>query len=234
MIPFSLVFLAGGLGVRMGCPLPKQYLPIHQRPLALHSFDVFLSMPEIQEIVVVCEPQYQQIFQKAFPAKRPEIRYALPGIRRQDSVYNGIQLLQEDGLVCIHDSSRPLIDSAMVRQAIQAGEKWNAAVIGVKVKSTIKICDGDQMVLETPDRNTLWEIQTPQVVRLNLLKDGFEYAIERQLTVTDDASLVELLGKPVKVVEGSYANIKVTTPEDLQIVEKLIEKHVLLQTHTCL
>lgn len=234
MIPFSLVFLAGGLGVRMGCPLPKQYLPINQRPLALYSFDVFLSMPEIQEIVVVCEPQYQEIFQEASAAKRLEIRYALPGNRRQDSVYNGIQLLQENCLVCIHDSSRPLINPEMVRQVIQAGEKWNAAVLGVKSKSTIKVCDGDQMVLETPDRNALWEIQTPQVVRLNLLKEGFKYAIEKQLTVTDDASLVELLGMPVKVVEGSYANIKVTTPEDLQIAEKLIEKHVLLQTHNCL
>ncbi len=234
MTPFSVVFLAGGMGVRMGCPLPKQYLPIHQKPLAIYSFDVFLAIPEVQEIVVVCESRYQKFFQEAAPAKRMNIRFAPPGNRRQDSVYNGIQVLQENGLVCIHDSSRPLIDTEIIRQVVQAGEKWNAAVLGVKAKSTIKICDEEQMVLETPNRNSLWEIQTPQVVRLNLLKEGFKYAIERQLTVTDDASLVELLGKAVKVVEGSYANIKVTTPEDLQIVEKLIEKHVLLQNHTCL
>ncbi len=226
--PFSLVFLAGGMGTRMGSVIPKQYLTIHQKPLALYSFEVFASLPEIQEIVVVCEPQYESFFRTTIKAERLHLKFARPGLRRQDSVYNGIQPLKDNVLVCIHDSARPFIDASIVRQVVQTAESWEAAGVGVKVKSTIKVCDGAQVVINTPDRASLWEMQTPQVIRLDLLKEGFLYAQARHLTVTDDVSLVELLGKPVKVIEGSHSNVKVTTPEDLVFIEKLIEKHALL------
>lgn len=226
--PFSVVFLAGGVGTRMGSVIPKQYITIHNKPLAFYSFDIFASLPEVQEMVVVCEPEYDTLFQTIAEAKDLNLQFARPGQRRQDSVFNGIQFLQEDSLVCIHDSARPLIEASIVRQVVEAAENWEAAVVGVKVRSTIKVCDGAQVVINTPNRACLWEVQTPQVIRLSLLKEGFSYAQEHRLTVTDDVSLVELLGKPVKVVEGSYANLKVTTPEDLVFIEQLIEKHVLL------
>ena len=226
--PFSVVFLAGGVGTRTGSVIPKQYITIYNKPLAFYSFDVFASLPEVQEMVVVCEPEYDTLFQTIAEAKDLNLQFARPGQRRQDSVFNAIQFLQEDSLVCIHDSVRPLIDASIIRQVVEAAENWEAAVVGVKVRSTIKVCDGAQVVINTPNRACLWEVQTPQVIRLSLLKEGFSYAQEYQLTVTDDVSLVELLGKPVKVVEGSYANLKVTTPEDLVFIEQLIEKHVLL------
>lgn len=234
MKPFSVVFLAGGYGSRMGSAIPKQYLCIQQTPLALYSFEVFLSLPEIQDIIVVCEPQYQQLFQEAAQAKGIKVLFALPGERRQDSVYNGIQLLVDNPLVCIHDAARPLIDSSLVRRIVDVADMWGAAVVGVRVKSTIKVCDGSQVVVTTPDRASLWEVQTPQIVRLALLKEGFQKAHEQSLTVTDDVALVELIGKPVRVVEGAYHNIKVTTPEDLCLIEQLIDKHALLQTHSSL
>lgn len=223
-LPFSVVFLAGGTGIRMGGAIPKQYLSVHQKPLALYSFEVLASLPEVQNFVVVCDPQYDLLFERCAKAKGVKLQFARPGLRRQDSVFNGIQQLQDNPLVCIHDSARPLIEPAVVRQVVQTAQSWDAAVVGVKVRSTIKVCDGAQVVIDTPNRASLWEMQTPQVIRLDLLKEGFTYAQQHQLTVTDDVSLVELLGKPVKVVEGSYANIKVTTPEDLICVEKLIEK----------
>jgi 2-C-methyl-D-erythritol 4-phosphate cytidylyltransferase len=225
---FNVVFLAGGTGSRMKSAVPKQYLTIHQKPIALYSFEVFAALPEVQEIVVVCEPQYQILFQNCARVKGINLHFASPGPRRQDSVFNGIQLLQDDSLICIHDSARPLIDASIVRQVVQTAANWNAAVVGVKVRSTIKVCDGAQIVIQTPDRASLWEMQTPQVIRLSLLQEGFASAQKGHFTVTDDVSLVELLGKPVKVVEGSYSNIKVTTPEDLILAEQLIRKHALL------
>jgi len=228
-IPFSVVFLAGGTGTRMGNAVPKQYLPLQGKPLAMHSFEIFLTMPEVTEIVVVCEPNYQYLF---LPYQdQIELKFALPGKRRQDSVFNGIQCLEDNPLVCIHDSARPLITTEMVRRTIQTANDWDAAVLGVRVKATIKICDGAQVIVETPNRDNLWEMQTPQVVRLNILKEGFEEAQLKNLAVSDDVSLVELLGKAVKVVEGSYTNIKVTTPDDMITVEQFLDNHALLQAH---
>lgn len=221
-IPFSVVFLAGGIGTRMGQAIPKQYLPILNKPLALHSFEVFVHLPEVQRIIVVCEPEYQKLFLPY--QEKKSLSFASPGVRRQDSVFNGIQFLQGDPLVCIHDSARPLISAGLVRQVVQAADEWGAAVAGVPVKATIKICNDDQIVLSTPDRAQLWEMQTPQAARLSLLQEGFEKALQQNLTVTDDVSLVELLGKPVKVVKGPYENIKVTTPDDLFIVQQLLER----------
>lgn len=224
-VPFSVVLLAGGMGMRMGSSTPKQYLKIHQKPLALYSFEVLASMQEVQDFIIVCEPQYDSLFYGSGKAKDLRLQFARPGPRRQDSVFNGIQCLHHNPLVCIHDSARPLIDSSIVRQIVLTAESWGAAVVGVKVRSTIKVCDGAQLVIETPNRSSLWEVQTPQVIRLDLLKEGFAYAQQHQLTLTDDVSLIELLSKPVKVVEGSYSNIKVTTSEDLICVENLMKKN---------
>lgn len=235
MTPFSVIFLAGGTGSRMKAEIPKQYLLIQNKPLALHSFEVFLLLPEVKEIIVVCEKEYEHLF-KTYQ-NDVELIFVPPGKRRQDSVFNGIQLLNletvvGDRLVCIHDSARPLIDVDLVRSVVQTAADWGAAVAGVQVKSTIKFCDAAQMVVNTLDRSHLWEIQTPQVVSLNLLNEGFKQAHEQNFTVTDDVSLVELIGRPVKVVEGSYRNIKVTTPEDLILVNRYLEKNELLQINS--
>jgi 2-C-methyl-D-erythritol 4-phosphate cytidylyltransferase len=223
-IPFSVVLLAGGKGTRMQSERPKQFLNMCGKAVALYSFEVLAAMPEVQELVIVCEEHYREIFKDSPLAKHFSLAFALPGARRQDSVYNGLQQLSGNPLVCIHDAARPMIDAALVRQVVHAAGSSEAAVVGVKVKSTIKICNDDQLIVDTPQRSSLWEVQTPQVVRLDLLQEGFEYAQRHHLSVTDDVSLVELLGKPVKVVEGSYANIKLTTPEDFLTLEKMIEK----------
>lgn len=227
--PFSLIFLAGGRGSRMQSDLPKQYHPVHGKPLALHSFEVFLSLPEIDEIVVVCEQKYESFFQEYAIHRR--IIFAPPGLRRQDSVFNGLEkisVLGNEQLICVHDSARPLIDVHLVRRVVNKAKQCHAAVAGVQVKSTIKVCDEGCNVVHTLDRSTLWEMQTPQVVSAALLREGFEQVHANNLTITDDVSLAELVGKPVKVVEGCYKNIKVTTPEDLILVAQYSGEHVLL------
>jgi len=232
---FSVVFLAGGAGSRMVSSIPKQYLLLQDKPVFFHSFEVFLSMAEVVEIVVVCDQAYESLFTELQTNKK--ICFARSGMRRQDSVFSGLQALTSvDGeqLICIHDAARPLINSTMVKSVVEAAEKWDAAVAAVRVKSTIKICDEEQLVIKTLDRTYLWEVQTPQVIRLSLLKKAFDYVHAQNLTVSDDVSLVELVGKPVKIVEGSYKNVKITTSEDMILLQQLIKNDDLLQVNNCL
>lgn len=221
MEPLSVIIVAGGRGTRMQSTLPKQFLMLRGRAIARHSFDLFLSLPYVAEIVVVCDPDYQSIF--AMPRAAIPVTFALSGERRQDSVFNGFQKLsRKDTLVCIHDAARPLVTAQIVDRVAVEAQKYGAAIAAVPLKATIKVCDADKLVVNTPNRNTLWEIQTPQIIRYTLLEAGLAKVQREGLTVTDDAALVELLGHPVKVVAGDYTNIKVTTPEDLIITEQLL------------
>lgn len=216
----SVILLAGGIGSRMQMDTPKQFLTIAGKPLACHSFDRFLLMQEIDEIIVVCAQDYQ----KLFVSHSKPVAFALPGDRRQDSVYNGmLAATSSHDLICIHDAARPCIDHALILRVLQAGRQYGAATVGMPVKFTIKESNQQHFVKATPDRSRLWEIQTPQVVSRPLLEEGFRHAKKHQLSVTDDVSLVELLGKEVKLVEGSHINLKVTVPADLKIAEHFLK-----------
>jgi 2-C-methyl-D-erythritol 4-phosphate cytidylyltransferase len=218
---FSVVLLAGGKGSRMKSDFPKQYMKIKDKILALYSFEVFASMTDVEHLIVVCEKEYESIFEQSAILFQKKIAFARAGKRRQDSVWNGLSLLQGNPVVCIHDSARPFIDSDLVVRAVQAAATCAGSAVGVKVKSTIKVCNDNQEVIHTPDRDTLWEVQTPQIAKLQTLLDGFAEANLRRITVTDDISLLELIGKQTKIVEGSYQNIKITTPDDVVIAEQI-------------
>jgi 2-C-methyl-D-erythritol 4-phosphate cytidylyltransferase len=215
----SVILLAGGMGTRMGAATPKQYLVLKDKPLVRYSFEVFLTLPEIDEIVVVCDPQFKKLFHST--SSKPVV-FALPGHRRQDSVFNGLQAASH-ALICIHDGARPFISKELVLKVLEQGRKYGAATLGVPVKFTVKESDPNHFVTHTPDRNKLWEIQTPQVLDRELLNQGFTYAHQHEITVTDDVSLAELLNKSVKLVEGSPTNLKITVPADLVIANQLIE-----------
>ncbi|XVF75105.1 hypothetical protein PTKIN_Ptkin13bG0161400 [Pterospermum kingtungense] len=219
----SVILLAGGKGKRMGASMPKQYLPLLGQPIALFSLYTFSHMIEVKEIVVVCDPSYKDIFEETEEKINVDLKFALPGKERQDSVYSGLQEVDLNSeLVCIHDSARPLVTSEDVEKVLKDGWMVGAAVLGVPVKATIKEANSESYVVRTLDRKTLWEMQTPQVIKPELLRKGFDLVNRESLEVTDDVSIVEHLNHPVYVTEGSYTNIKVTTPDDLLLAERIL------------
>ncbi|XP_010523431.1 PREDICTED: 2-C-methyl-D-erythritol 4-phosphate cytidylyltransferase, chloroplastic isoform X1 [Tarenaya hassleriana] len=219
----SVILLAGGQGKRMGMSIPKQYLPLLGQPIAVYSFFTFSRMNEVKEIVVVCDPFYRDVFEDAQELVDIDLKFALPGKERQDSVYNGLQEVDLNSeLVCIHDSARPLVTTEDVEKVLKDGSVVGAAVLGVPAKATIKEANSESFVVKTLDRKTLWEMQTPQVIKPELLKRGFELVNKEALEVTDDVSIVEHLKHPVYITEGSYTNIKVTTPDDLLLAERIL------------
>ncbi|TMW92415.1 hypothetical protein EJD97_013078 [Solanum chilense] len=219
----SVILLAGGKGKRMGASMPKQYLPLLGQPIALYSFYTFSKMPQVKEIIVVCDPSYQDIFEDAKEYIQVDLKFALPGKERQDSVYSGLQEVDSNSkLACIHDSARPLVQIEDVEKVLKDGWLVGAAVLGVPSKATIKEANSESFVVKTLDRKTLWEMQTPQIIKPELLKKGFELVNREGLEVTDDVSIVEHLKHPVYITEGSYTNIKVTTPDDLLLAERIL------------
>nr|QKY15296.1 4-diphosphocytidyl-2c-methyl-d-erythritol synthase (LD85) [Polytomella parva] len=224
----SVVLLAGGVGKRMGANIPKQYLDLRGHPIATYSLRTFSSMPEVGEIVIVCEPSWRDVFLtalKSIPRSLP-IQWALPGAERQDSVFNGLSMVRESAaMVAIHDSARPLITIQDTRRCLLDAAQHGAAVLGVQVKPTIKeVESSNKIVRRTLQRSSLWEVQTPQCIRPSLLKEGFRIVKEKGLEVTDDVSIIEAMGLPVKLTPGVYTNIKVTTPEDMFVADKFLEQ----------
>lgn len=218
----AIILLAGGIGSRMKMATPKQFLTINDKPIAHYSFEILITLPNVAQVVVVAAREYHHLFKTS--VKDVKLSYALPGIRRQDSLYNGLQKCSASvDYICIHDAARPCVTKEVIQQTIKAAREHGAAAVGVPLKFTVKQCNADQMVLNTPDRSSLWEIQSPQVVRQDLLQRGFEMVNRLNATVTDDVSLIEHLNHPVKIVEGSSTNLKITTPEDLAFAEYLLK-----------
>lgn len=221
----AAIVLAGGVGSRMKADRPKQLLDLMGKPVMMHSLELFLGMPSITKVVLVLDAQYRPLVAAHKAAHGERLAFADPGKERQDSVANGLALIGDDvPLICVHDSARPLVSVANVLQVIADAAEHGAAVLAVPCKATIKESPDGQFVGRTLQRARLWEIQTPQVVRTGLLRAGFAKAAAESLEVTDDASLVEALGEPVKLTLGEYTNFKLTTPEDMVIARDLLER----------
>jgi 2-C-methyl-D-erythritol 4-phosphate cytidylyltransferase len=234
----AVVLLAGGTGSRMKADRPKQFLMLAGCTVLEHSLAVFCSLPEVSVLVLVMDPAYRASFAPlaARTAARhvspPEIVYADPGVERQDSVLSGLCVAEEEAaqrgfaveLVAVHDSARPLVTQGEVKAVIRDAREHGAAVLGVPCKATVKESEDGEFVLRTVPRERLWEVQTPQVVRPALLRRGFEFVQKEGLAVTDDVSVVEWLNEPVKLTAGDYTNLKITTPEDLDIATSILNQ----------
>ena len=220
----AVILLAGGKGKRMKSAVPKQFLLLLGKPVFLRSLDIFRSMEGIvTNIIIVLDESYREEFNHIL-IEDPRISWADPGVERQDSVFNGLnQVPDSASIVAIHDAARPLVTIQEVTNVLLDGLIHGAAVLGVPMKATVKESADGQFVLKTVERSRLWEIHTPQVSTKALFLEGFAKVKAENLEVTDDVSVIEALGKPVKLTLGEYTNIKLTTPDDLQIAEQVLQ-----------
>jgi 2-C-methyl-D-erythritol 4-phosphate cytidylyltransferase len=205
----------------------KQFHLLAGKPILAHTLDQFEACPLIHSVFLVVGQEdmdhcLEEIVEKYRYQKVSQI---VPGgKRRQDSVRNGIEALSRDvDVVVIHDGVRPFVTREMIEESIHTAFKFEAALVAMPVKDTIKMVHADGTVFKTLDRETLWQIQTPQTFRVNLIKEAYRRAAEEGFVGTDDASLVERLGVKVLVVPGSYSNLKITTPEDLILAELFLQ-----------
>ncbi|KAG6559562.1 2-C-methyl-D-erythritol 4-phosphate cytidylyltransferase [Candidatus Rhabdochlamydia sp. W815] len=216
----SAILLAGGKGTRLKSAIPKQFLPLGSKPLALHSFELLAKSDLITEIIVVCESFYRHLFNSKTPVK---IGFANPGLRRQDSVSNGLAQITKGSFVCIHDAARPFLQLDDLKKVIEQALIHKAAALAIPAKNTIKEIDSTSFVRQTLNREILRETLTPQVILLDLLKKGLLEAEKKKIDVTDDVSAIELMGHMVKLVSGKSSNIKITSPEDLQLAQSFLK-----------
>lgn len=225
----SAIVLAAGSGKRMNSDTKKQYMLIYDKPVIYYSLKAFQES-FVDEIVLVVSPGDVSYCQKEIVEKYGFTKVSKiieGGKERYHSVAAGLKSVAKEGFVFIHDGARPMITEDILERALTCVEACNACVVGMPVKDTIKIAGADKNIAETPNRNLVWMVQTPQVFEYNLIKDAYEELLvnEQQLlaqgiSVTDDAMVVETLsGQKVKLVEGSYENIKITTPEDIPLAE---------------
>jgi 2-C-methyl-D-erythritol 4-phosphate cytidylyltransferase len=212
----------------MGSPTPKQFLPLAEKSILAHTISVFDGLSEVKEIVVVAPRAYVERTRTLIRRSRFRKVSAVVsgGSWRQDSVRNGLHAcLNKNGVVLVHDAVRPFVDRNTILAVARAAQRYGAAVVGVKARDTIKV-EGRRrgFFSRTLDRRTLWAVQTPQGFRFDLLWQAYESARRSKFVGTDEASLVERLGKRVRIVPGPERNLKITTSADLRLARLMVRK----------
>ena len=224
----TAIVLAAGQGKRMGTKVQKQYLEIKGKPVLYYSLKVFEQSELIDEIILVVGENQREYCEKEIVSKyeiSKVTKIVQGGAERYHSVWSGLQEI-DAGYVFIHDGARPFLNEEILHRVYDEVLFHKACVVGMPVKDTIKIADAEGYADMTPDRSMLWQIQTPQVFETSLIKEAYKKLMQSDtIKVTDDAMVVEqMLGGKVKLVFGSYENIKITTPEDLEIAEIFLKK----------
>lgn len=228
MNPISTaVIVAAGKGRRMGTEISKQFLPLGGKEILAHTVEKFEQASVVRDIILVTGADSLKDVQAMVQEYgwKKVISVVAGGKERQDSVYSGLKQLREDTeIVLIHDGVRPFVTEKIIEDSVTVAKEIGGCVAGVPAKDTIKVCNGENIAVATPDRSTLWQIQTPQTFRKDLILQAYEGAAQEGVIGTDDASLAEHSGYPVKVIMGSYRNIKITTKEDLLIGEAFLKE----------
>ncbi|MBO5081670.1 MAG: 2-C-methyl-D-erythritol 4-phosphate cytidylyltransferase [Lachnospiraceae bacterium] len=225
------IVLAAGRGKRMQSDVAKQYLLVRNKPILYYSLKAFQDSSVDEIILVTAESEIayckDEIVEKYEFSKVSQI--VAGGKERYHSVHNGLKACKDVDIVLIHDGARPFVDDAIIARNINMVKEYGACVTGMPVKDTIKIADAEGFVQETPRRDLIWAIQTPQTFRYDLIRNAYDTFINNEevncksYNVTDDAMVAELFGGlKVKLVEGSYNNVKITTPEDMVLAEAIL------------
>lgn len=218
---YAAIVLAAGSGKRMNSKVHKQYLIIQDRPVLYYSLKAFEDSA-VDEIVLVVGKGEEEFCRKEIVDKYgiSKVKAIVEGGKeRYHSVFEGLKQTSDADYVLIHDGARPFVNQDIIRRCMQEVQKYQACVVGMPVKDTIKIADEEGYAKQTPDRKNVWMIQTPQTFSYALIYEAYEEMLKTEDTaITDDAMVLERTkGKKSKLIEGSYRNIKITTPEDLLI-----------------
>lgn len=223
----SVIIAAAGMSNRMGSKINKQFIFINNKPILAHTIEKFERCKYVDEIIVVAKESEIDYCRKEIIKRygfNKVSKIVKGGMERQDSVYNGILALNEKtDIVLSHDGARPFVKIKNIIDGIDGAVKHGACVVGVPVKDTIKVVGDNNGIDKTPKRKALWAAQTPQCFKKDILIEGYRKAMEDNFVGTDDSVLVERLGLNVKMIMGSYENIKITTPEDLIIAESILK-----------
>lgn len=220
----TAVIPAAGSGKRINSK--KQFLEINGRPILSITVSVFDECQSIDDVIVVVGREDIELTKALLKDHKKVKNIVAGGQERQDSVYNGIETItreSDDDIVVIHDGARPLVTKEIISAAVTEARTSKAAVVGVPVKDTIKNVSADGMIQGTLDRGSIWLVQTPQAFQFSVIKEAYERAQRIKYRATDDSKLVERMRIPVKMVMGSYENIKITTKEDVAIAESILK-----------
>ncbi len=224
MNDISVILPAAGSGTRMKAAGRKQFLRVQGRPLMQHTIDVFTGIPGLREIIIVHPPGEAENIKRLLDLNTDiHIIFTQGGARRQDSVENGLKVSSDQSqIIVVHDAVRPLVKPATITNAVQTARRCGSALVAIPVTDTIKrVADG--RVIETVERSDLWRAQTPQVFSRELLIQGFRIIHEQGRDVTDDCAVVEAADAVTEIVTGDEENIKITTREDLQLMEYILK-----------
>ena len=223
----TVVFPAAGQGRRMQAGVNKVFLELSGKPILVRTLLRFSQCPSVDRLVAVVAADEVSQIQRVLslvPGLKP-YEVTAGSSERQYSIANGLKVMSPGtDIVLVHDAARPMVTVDTIERVIAEAASGGAAIAAVREKNTVKVVDSNGVVRKTPNRAELWEVQTPQGFRKDILLEAYRKAAEDDFLGTDDSSLVERLGVPVKVVESDYRNIKVTTPEDLLIAEAFLRE----------
>ena len=217
----SAIVLAAGRSTRMGGGPNKQFIELSGQPLIWYSLTAFEQCPAVAEIVIVSRPDYIDAARQLAGQFKKVSAIVEGGVERQNSVWNGLEKVTGT-TVAVHDGARPLVTPALIEATIASAQQHGTGIAATKVVDTIKEATADKTVTRTVDRTKLWAVQTPQTVRTDLLRQAYGKVLGQGIIVTDEAAAVELLGHSVHLVETPFLNLKVTTPDNLPVVEALL------------
>lgn len=225
----TAIVLAAGRGRRMNSSIQKQFLELQGKPVVYYSLDCFQNSPLIEKIVLVTGKDSLSYCKKEIVDRYhfTKVTEIVPGGKeRYDSVYAGLLACENTDFVFIHDGARPFITEEILQRGFQGVKKTGACVVGMPSKDTVKIADHRNCIQETPDRSKIWTIQTPQIFSYTIIRSAYESIRKKDMSnITDDAMVAEQESDvQIQLTEGSYRNIKITTPEDLLIAEAFLNE----------